>query len=120
MPIASIDVWVSDLQTWIRCSFLFDFLLQLVGKAECIIDLAQQPFLNATANLWSRSSGNPLLPHDAKMRIAPFKGKFPAGTYVFVRKFPILFDQIKSGPNFHSAFRLSCLASRRRGVSNGR
>lgn len=71
--ISSIDVW-------------------LVGKSECILDLAQTPFLNATANLWNREMGAPTgrSSNSRVVKVPQFKGKLPAGTYVFPFGFPPL------------------------------
>jgi hypothetical protein len=61
--------------------------LQLVAKNECILDLAQKPFLNAVAHAWARENGDPakLKTSTGQKVTIPFKGKFPPGTYVIVR-----------------------------------
>lgn len=44
----------------------------------------QGPFLTAQVNLWAREDGDPTQLADGAKGRAKFKGKVPAGTYVFV------------------------------------
>jgi hypothetical protein len=45
----------------------------------------QGPFLTAQVNLWTREDGDPTQLVDSVKGRGKFKGKVPAGTYVFVR-----------------------------------
>ncbi|KAJ6543955.1 hypothetical protein B0H19DRAFT_1076149 [Mycena capillaripes] len=65
--LSSIDVW-------------------FVLKSDSVVDVLKPPILSMTANLWNRKKGNP----NAMASSAPFKGKFPAGTFVFPFEFDAL------------------------------
>jgi hypothetical protein len=51
------------------------------------MDLSPLPFVNATANLWNPRMGDPSEPgiNRSKNKLS-FKGKMPAGTYIFVSR----------------------------------
>ncbi|KAJ6586332.1 hypothetical protein DFH09DRAFT_255268 [Mycena vulgaris] len=65
---SSIDVW---------------FILQ----SDSVIDTLKPAILTMTACLWNRKQGDPRATEGGG---APFKGKFPAGTFVFPFEFPAL------------------------------
>ncbi|KAJ7038054.1 hypothetical protein C8F04DRAFT_389978 [Mycena alexandri] len=64
--IGSIDVWV-------------------VITADSSLDTFKPPLKSMTVNLWNRKKGDPRSPAGG-----PFKGKFPAGTFVFPFELPEL------------------------------
>ncbi|KAJ7785345.1 hypothetical protein DFH07DRAFT_948427 [Mycena maculata] len=66
--LSSIDVW-------------------FVVKSDSVIDMQKPAILTMTATLWNRKQGDPSA---AAAGGAPFKGKFPAGTFVFPFEFPAL------------------------------
>ncbi|KAJ7445133.1 hypothetical protein B0H11DRAFT_431639 [Mycena galericulata] len=68
--LSSIDVW-------------------FVIKSDSVIDILRPPMLTMTATLWNRKQGDPSAGANA-VGGAPFKGKFPAGTFVFPFEFPAL------------------------------
>ncbi|KAJ6624251.1 hypothetical protein B0H10DRAFT_751497 [Mycena sp. CBHHK59/15] len=54
-------------------------------KSDSVVDMFKPPVLSMTACVWSRKKGDPRAGGGA-----PFKGKFPAGTFVFPFEFPAL------------------------------
>ncbi|KAJ6463254.1 hypothetical protein C8R47DRAFT_1157604 [Mycena vitilis] len=76
--LSSIDVW-------------------FVLRSDSVVDFQKLPILSMTANLWNRKKGNPRAMADGS---GPFKGKFPAGTYIFPFQFAALpEDTIVKHPN---------------------
>ncbi|KAJ7151348.1 hypothetical protein C8R43DRAFT_951160 [Mycena crocata] len=66
--LSSIDVW-------------------FVLKSDSVIDMLKPPILTMKVTVWDRKHGNPTAGGGSSV---PFKGKFPAGTFVFPFEFPAL------------------------------
>ncbi|KAJ7218290.1 hypothetical protein C8J57DRAFT_275232 [Mycena rebaudengoi] len=55
--------------------------------SDSVIDMLKPPILNMTVSMWNRSKGDPRV---RTPNGVPFKGKFPAGTFVFPFEFAAL------------------------------
>ncbi|KAJ7485803.1 hypothetical protein FB451DRAFT_1432715 [Mycena latifolia] len=58
-----------------------------VSKSDSVVDTLKPAIFTMTACLWNRKQGDP---RATEAGGAPFKGKFPAGSYVFPFQFPEL------------------------------
>ncbi|KAJ7727877.1 hypothetical protein B0H16DRAFT_1894247 [Mycena metata] len=59
----------------------------LVLKSDTVVDILKPPMLTFLVNVWNRKKGDP---RAATGGSPPFKGKFPAGTFIFPFEFPAL------------------------------
>ncbi|KAF7318223.1 hypothetical protein HMN09_00330800 [Mycena chlorophos] len=69
MALSSIDVWYTM-------------------KSESVVDMHSLPVYTMKVSVWTRKMGDPRVPNASSP--APFKGKFPVGTYVFPFEMPEL------------------------------
>jgi hypothetical protein len=82
----SIDVWVSCRATVLNKTS-HRIPDKFVLKSDSVVDVLKPPILTMTANLWERKKGDPSA---MAAGVAHFKGKFPAGTFVFPFEFVAL------------------------------
>ncbi|KAJ7179644.1 hypothetical protein C8R46DRAFT_646257 [Mycena filopes] len=85
--LSSVDVWARVVPQSLCTRLIQGDLFQLVMKSDTVVDMMKPPMLTLLVNVWNRKKGDPAA---AAAGGAPFKGKFPAGTFVFPFEFPAL------------------------------